>query len=131
MEGFRKALEAAYCVYYTFWLDTSLDELLQPVPGCNLDYLPREHIDSLQLLNLSYKEHVLLIREEYKLAFTYLEEREGREPRTRSGGTVVIGHPGIGMPLSPAAISFANNRLVSEHPIQGSPASYSTSCFAS
>ena len=52
-------------MYYKFWWE-GLDELLQPVPGCNLKYLPEEHINTLQLDHLSYNELVLLVREEYE-----------------------------------------------------------------
>ena len=97
-------------MYYKIWWE-GLDELLQPVPGCKLKYLSEEHIDSLKLDRLSYNESVLLVREEYEIAFTYLQEKKC--PRRRSAGMVVTGHPGIGMHLSPAAVSFANNRLVS------------------
>jgi hypothetical protein len=117
MEALRKSLEAAYLVYYKFWWDSSLDQLLQPVPGYNLSYLPEEHTSSLRLSKLSYNEPVLLIRKEYELAFTYLQGKEGAERQIRSGGMVVVGQPDIGMHLSPAAISFANNRLVLEYSI--------------
>ena len=97
-------------MYYKFWWE-GLDELLQPVPGCNLKYLPEEQIDSLKLNHLSYNKSVLLVREEYEITFGYLQEKE--RPCRRSAGMVVTGHPGIGMYLSPAAVSFANSRLVS------------------
>ena len=101
-------MEAAYLVYYKFWWE-GFDELLCPVPGSNLKYLPEEQIDFLQLDHLSYNESVLLIREEYKAAFEYLQEKE--RPRRRIAGMVVTGHPGIGMHLSPAPVSFAHSRL--------------------
>ena len=85
-------------MYYKFWWG-GLDELLQSVPGCNLKYLPEEHIDTLQLDHLSYNESILLVREEYEVAFGHLQEKE--RPRRRSTGMVVTGHPGIGMHLSP------------------------------
>ena len=97
-------------MYYKFWWG-GLDELLQPVPGCDLKYLPEEHIDTLKLDHLSYNESVLLVREEYEVAFRYLQEKE--RPRRRSAGMVVTGHPGIGMHLLPAAVPFAHSRLVS------------------
>ena len=97
-------------MYYKFWWE-GLDQLLQLVPGCNLKYLPEEYINSLQLDHLSYTESILLVREEYEAAFKYLQEKKGA--RRTSAGIVITGHPGIGMHLSPAAVSFANNRLVS------------------
>ena len=97
-------------MYYKFWWE-GLDELLEAVPGCNLKYLPEEHIDSLQLDHLSYNESALLVREEYEIAFRYLQEK--KTPRRRSAGMVITGHPGIGMHLLPAAVSIANCRLVS------------------
>ena len=90
-------------MYYKFWWE-GLDELLQPVPDCNLKYLPEEQIDSLQLDHLSYNESILLVREEYEVAFTYLQEK--KRPCRRSAGMVVTGQPGIGMHLSPATVSF-------------------------
>ena len=118
-------------MYYKFWLE-GFDELLQPVPGCNLKYLSEEHINSLQLDHLFYNESVLLVREEYEIAFTYLQSfEEKKSPRRRSTGMVVTGQPGIGMHLLPAALSFANNRLVLQLPIQESPVSYTIFCFAS
>ena len=97
-------------MYYKFWWE-GLDELLQPVPGCNLKYLPEEQINSLKLDHLSYNESILLVRKEYEVALRYLQEKKG--PRRRSAGMVVTGHPGIGMRLSPGAVSFTNSRLVS------------------
>ena len=110
IEGHRRTLEAGYLVYYKFWW-AGFDELLQPVLGCNLKYLPEEHIDSLQLGHLSFNESVLLVREEYEVAFTYLQEKQ--RPCRKSAGMVVTGQPGIGMHLSPVAVFFANSRLVS------------------
>ena len=118
-------------MYYKFWLG-GFDELLQPVPDCNLKYLPEEHIDSLQLDHLSYNESILLVREEYEVTFSYLQScEEKKRPQRRSAGMVVTGQPGIGMHLLPAALSFANNRLVLQLPIQESPVSYTIFCFAS
>ena len=100
-------------MYYKFWWE-GLDKLLQPVPGCDLKYLSKEHIDSLKLRHLSYNEYVLLVREEYEVAYKYLQSWvEEEDPYRRSVGMVVSGHPGIGMHLSLAAVSFAHNRLVS------------------
>jgi hypothetical protein len=87
-------------VYYKFWGE-GLGKILQPVPGCDLKYLPEEHISSLKLKRLSFDESVLLVREEYEVAFTYLQSQEEMEARF-SGGMVVTGQPGIGMHLSPA-----------------------------
>ena len=86
IEGRRRALEAAYLVYYKFWWP-GFDELLQPVPDSNLKYLPEEHIGSLQLGHLSYNESLLLVREEYEVTFgkeqTAQEERwHGRHRAT-------------------------------------------------
>lgn len=101
MEGTRATLEAAHLVYHKFWCKGGLDELLQPVPGTNFKYLPKELIDSLRLRNLSYEEPVLLIREEYEFAFKYLQAQEGKERLIRNGGVVVTGLPGIGRCFSP------------------------------
>ena len=99
MEGTRAALEAAHRVYYTFWGERgSLDRLRQPVPGRNLRYFPKTLLDYLQIESLSYKGSILLVREEYELAFTKLQEEEGKGQEIRGGGMVVTGQPGIGMP---------------------------------
>ena len=100
-------------MYYKFWWE-GLDELLQPVPGCNLKYLSEEHIDSLQLNHLCHNESVLLVREEYEIAFRYLQlSEEKKRPQRRSAGMVVTGQPGIGVYLLLTMVSFANNRLIS------------------
>lgn len=131
MKGNLAALEAAHLVYYKFWGDNGLDKQLQPALGCNFNYLPRQLIDSLKLRSLSYKEPVLLIREEYELAFQYLKAQEGKGQDIRSGGVVITGQPGIGTYLSLSVISFAKNSLVSDHPIQGSLVSCITFSFVS
>lgn len=128
MEGTRAALEAAHRVYYAFWGKGSLDRLLQPVPGRNLKYFPKTLIDFLQIQSLSYNGSILLIRDEYELAFTKLQEEEGKEKEIRSSGMVVTGQPGIGKHLAPVAIFSAKNCLIQ---IQGSPVSHTMSCFAS
>ena len=100
-------------MYYKFWSE-GLDELLQPVPGCNLKYLPEEHIDNLQLDHLSLNASVLLVREEYEVAFRHLPScEEKKRLRGRSAGMVITGQSGIGMHLLPATVFFSNNRLVS------------------
>ena len=100
-------------MYYKFWWE-GFDELLQPIPDCNLKYLPEEYINSLQLGHLSYNESVLLVREEYEVTFRYLQScEEKKEPRRKSASMVVTGHPGIGMHLSPAAVSLTNICLIS------------------
>ena len=100
-------------MYYKLWWE-GLDELLQPVPDCNLKYLSKENIGFLKLRRLSYNESVLLVREEYEVAYKYLQSWEEEEdPYRRNAGIVVTGHVGIGMHLSLVAVSFANNRLIS------------------
>lgn len=131
MEGTCSILEAAHLLYYKLWCEGGLDKLLQPVPGHNGKYLPKEVVKSLQLQSLSYNESVLLIREEYELAFQYLQVEEGKKQQIRNSGVVITGQPGIGMCLSPAVISFANSHLILEHLIQGSPVSCTTCCFVS
>jgi hypothetical protein len=97
----KKTLEAAYLVYYKFWGE-GLDKILQPAPGCDLKYLPEEHINSLKLKRLSFDESVLLVREEYEVAFTHLQSCEEIKGQSRRRGMVVTGQPGIGMHLSQA-----------------------------
>ena len=100
-------------MYYKFWWE-GLDKLLQSVPGCDLKYLSKENINSLKLRHLSYNTSVLLVREEYEVAYKYLQSwDEEEDPYRRGAGMVVTGHPGIGMHLSLATVSFANSRLTS------------------
>ena len=118
-------------MYYKFWWE-DLDELLQPVPDCDLKYMPEEHINSLKLGHLSYNKSILLVRKEYEVAFTYFQScEEKNRPQRMSAGMVVTGQPGIGMHLLPAVVSFANNRLFSYLSIQENPVSYTIFYFAS
>ncbi|KAF8260034.1 hypothetical protein EI94DRAFT_1749735 [Lactarius quietus] len=94
--GQRSILEAAYLVHNAFWRE-GLDKLLQTVPGCNLKYLSKEHINSLKLKHLSYGDSVLLVREEYEVTYRYLQScADEVDPRRRRSGMIVTGHPGIG-----------------------------------
>lgn len=101
MRARKKTLEAAYLVYYKCWWE-GLDKLLRPVPGCDLKYLPEEHIKSLKLKRLSFDESILLVRKEYEVAFTYLQSCDEKGYWVRTRGMAVTGQPGIGMHLSPA-----------------------------
>ena len=93
-------------MYYKFWWE-GLDELLQPVPGCDLKYLSKENISSLKLRHLCYNESVLLVREEYEVTYKYLQSWEEEEDPCRRGASMVVtGHPGIGMHISLAAVSL-------------------------
>jgi hypothetical protein len=96
-------LEAAHLVYYEFW-GRNINEILQPVPGHgDLKYLTTQQIDFIGLReHLCFNEEVLLIREEYKLAYTELKSDEENHLKERSGGIVVTGQPGIGMHLTHA-----------------------------
>ncbi len=117
-EGRRRILEAAHLVYYQFWGEQSehLGHQLQPVPGYgHLQYLNEERINSLGLKTLDYNEVVLLVREEYEVAYNYLRLCEGN-PDSRGGGMVVTGQPGIGLHLPPTTVSFANNRYLISNP---------------
>jgi hypothetical protein len=91
-------LEAAHLVYYQFW-SRNLDKVLQPVPNCgNFKYLTKQQIDSLSLRkHLCFNEDVLLVREEYKAAYTELKLCEDNHLVERTGGMVVTGQSGIGM----------------------------------
>ncbi|KAH9030527.1 hypothetical protein EDB85DRAFT_1429344 [Lactarius pseudohatsudake] len=89
----RETLRAAYCVYYKFW-GNDLNNLLQPVPDSNFQFLSNEQIDYLGLkTDFLYEEAVLLVRNEYKVAYPTLRSYK---TNPRSGGVVVTGQPGIG-----------------------------------
>jgi hypothetical protein len=108
LESHQKRLEAAHLVYYELW-GKDLDKLLQPVPDSNnFKYLTKKQIDSLGLRRLGYDEVVLLVRDEYKLAYNDLCSYNKRL-KGRRGGVVVTGQPGIGMHFSLTVVSFANN----------------------
>jgi hypothetical protein len=97
-------------VYYAFWRGEGLDNLLRLAPGSNLKYLPKENVHSLRLSQLHFGESVLLVREEYKDAYSYLESRKAKEEASsRGGGRIVSGQPGIGLYLLLAAVSIADN----------------------
>ena len=87
-------MEAAYHVYYRFW-GNEIDESLRLVPDSKFKYLPKELIDSLLVKHLRYGEDVLLVREEYKVAYRELQLLENPEDalEPRSGGVVVTGQP--------------------------------------
>ncbi|KAH9077651.1 hypothetical protein EDB83DRAFT_2345111 [Lactarius deliciosus] len=89
----RKTLRAAHRVYYKFWGE-DLNNLLQPVPHSNFQFLAKEQIDYLGLnAHFLYDEAVLLVRKEYKVAYPALRSYK---TNLRSGGVVVTGQPGIG-----------------------------------
>jgi hypothetical protein len=90
-------------------------------------YLPNEHIEKLQLVDLGYDESVLLVRAEYISAFYELQSRSSSPGR--GGGIVVTGQPGIGMWPSPIKSSFLL-RLGRQSITKGRPRSSSTFCFA-
>jgi hypothetical protein len=114
LEGRQKTLEAAYLVYDQFW-GKDFDQVLQPVPNCgNSKYLAKQQIDSLGVRRLRYPEDVLLVREEYTVAYSalqlYKKEDASQLLHTkRSGGVVVTGQPGIGMNLMWTMVFFADN----------------------
>ncbi|KAH9048862.1 hypothetical protein EDB84DRAFT_1574436 [Lactarius hengduanensis] len=89
----REALRAAHRVYYKFW-GNDLNNLLQPVPDSNFQFLSKEQIDYLGLkTDFLYSQPVLLVRNEYKVAYPTLRSYK---TNPRSGGVVVTGQPGIG-----------------------------------
>lgn len=110
----RILLEAAQLVYYEFW-GKDVKDLLQDVPGHgNLQYLPQVQVDSLGLKHL-FCPQVLLVCGEYKVVYEDLKPY-GNDLEHRWGGVVVIGQPGIGMCLSPTAVTFANNCYPNSNP---------------
>ena len=112
IEGHRRTLEAGYLVYYKFWWE-GLDELLQPVPGCKLKYLPEEHISSLQLDHLSYNESVFWFARNTK-SLSDISSRV-RKRKDRAGGALAWSSQVIQalVCISHRLLSFTNNCLVS------------------
>ncbi|KAH9051098.1 hypothetical protein EDB87DRAFT_1836808 [Lactarius vividus] len=63
--------------------------------GNTWEYVPKKHIDSLDLVNLGYPdEHGLLVRPEYVVAWEDFDYDTAKEKG--QGGVVVTGQPGIG-----------------------------------
>lgn len=122
-------MEAAYRVYYRFW-GKEIDESLRLVLDSKFKYLPKELIDSLLVKHFRCGEDVLLVREEYKVAYRELQLLENPEDalEPRSGGVVVTGQPGFGAYLMLTTIIFADN---SPNSTQENHVSSTTSCFFS
>lgn len=81
-------------MYLKFW-GISLDDILQRVPGSNLNYLPEDLINTLGLDELMYRDTFLLVRKENEA--TYREISRYKE-NPMSGG-VITGQPGIDVHL--------------------------------
>lgn len=90
-------MEAAHRLYYSFW-GKDLDTHLKHKPDFGgFTYLPKEKIHYLQLRDwFNYSEDVLLIRNEYKVAYENFLSYHDSEDR-KGGGVVVLGQAGIGM----------------------------------
>ena len=100
-ESGQKFLEAAYCLYYTFW-GKNLDEILQPVPdNGNFKHLTQTQITSLGMKErLLYPGEVLLVREVYHVLYQDIRSYE------KSGsGVALTGQPGIGKCFLPHNIT--------------------------
>ena len=84
-------------VYDTLW-KKPLDSILHDTPadddGKVFKYVPAAALLKLQVRRMKYNEKVLLIREEYVLAFDTLVS--WWKCSERGGGVVVTGQPGIG-----------------------------------
>jgi hypothetical protein len=76
-------------------------------------YVPKKHIDSLEMAQLGYYEKGLLVRAEYTAAFDELCPKAEKNGICR--GVVVIGQPGIGI-LSLLFIDNAINCLLNANP---------------
>ena len=93
----QQVLGAARLVYDTFW-GKDFDTLLQPVSNySDFKHLSQNRLSSLRLDLLQYDEDVILVREEYKTVYKDLVSYQDGRQKTRSGGVVVTGQPGIGM----------------------------------
>ncbi len=82
-------------LYNAVWkkpLDSILHDAPADASGSVLKYIPLTVLDELRLTYMTYREEVLLIREEYDTAFDTFQSwsQEG------GGGVVVTGQPGIG-----------------------------------
>ncbi|KAH9074236.1 hypothetical protein EDB83DRAFT_1946033 [Lactarius deliciosus] len=89
-------MRAAERLYDKLW-GTDLSVILEEISdkGNTWKYVPKKHIDSLNMADLGYpEEHGLLVRQEYDVAwgdFDYdTAKSKGR------GGVIVTGQPGIG-----------------------------------
>jgi hypothetical protein len=63
--------------------------------GQKIRYVSCERVEKLKLRVMNYIEEVLLIRKEYDVALKLLQFRASS--KSRGGGVVVSGQPGIGM----------------------------------
>jgi hypothetical protein len=108
LSGLNLRIKAAHTLYRKVWGKKS-DDIFEAVPGRgDYRYLTTQKIVELGLEALSYKAKILLVREEFEIA--YKELKDYNKPPNESGGVVVTGQPGIGTHcLSPTANSFTNN----------------------
>lgn len=80
----------AWKIYETMWRKDP-GKIPLDVPCCNgLKYIPRTQINELQLPSLGFIEDVLLVREEYLIAWDALNRKSNG-----GGGIVITGQPGI------------------------------------
>ena len=88
-----------------FWAK-DLDAILSAVPNhSNFKYLTKEQTVKLKLKQLQYNEKLLLVRNEYKMAYEMICLDKNNK-HFRMGGVVITGQPGAGMHLSLIVIFF-------------------------
>ncbi|KAH9003512.1 hypothetical protein EDB86DRAFT_3241318 [Lactarius hatsudake] len=93
-------MQAAERLYDKLW-GTDLSVILEEISdkGNTWKYVPKKHIDSLNMADLGYPEgHGLLVRQEYEVAWGDFDFDTAR--CKDQGGVVVTGQPGIGTPVS-------------------------------
>ena len=91
------AEEQSFQTLYTAVWKKPLDSILYDAPanasGSVLKYIPLTVLDELRLTSMTYREEVLLVREEYDTAY---DTFQSWSKEVGSGGVVVTGQPGIG-----------------------------------
>ncbi|KAH9074287.1 hypothetical protein EDB83DRAFT_2657196 [Lactarius deliciosus] len=89
-------MQAAERLYDKLW-GTDLSAILEEISdkGNTWKYVPKKHIDSLNMVDLGYpEEHGLLVRQEYEVAWEDFDYDTARSKG--QNGVVVTGQPGIG-----------------------------------
>ncbi|KAH8986501.1 hypothetical protein EDB83DRAFT_2683759 [Lactarius deliciosus] len=91
-------MRAAESLYDKLWRN-DLSVILEKISdnGNTWTYVPKKHIDSLQMRKLGYPhKHGLLVRPEYDVAWGSLDYGAATANANDQGGVVITGQPGIG-----------------------------------
>ncbi|KAI9464952.1 hypothetical protein BJY52DRAFT_1144826, partial [Lactarius psammicola] len=93
-----RVMQAAETLFVKLW-GKDLNVILEEIPhnGTTWKYVPKTYIDSLGMMALGYSEpHGLLVRSEYDVVLSMLNEDHNTAQERNCGGVVITGQPGIG-----------------------------------